>query len=298
MFFYPFFASKNEAYQQTNGIFTHLQTHIIMRASLTIIFFIFLDFCTYAQDIKVIEGYAYEVENGQVVGDTVLSIRKYLNAENQLIQEEIFWFDEGENIKRTFFNAQEKKIKVELILKDSSFLQTTDFERDKKGSIIKHIITEDGYSTTIKNENKYQGDLLVETILAIVNIPPTLRERPHWPRSLTIPSSSIQFQYDKHNRMVFQQQLIDKKSVKEISFKYDKHNNIREEESIDLRRNTKEKYIYTYDKSNQLIQEEYFYNSKPFSITQYTWGKSDIILEETEYLIENYSEITYYQEVE
>ncbi|WP_375560507.1 hypothetical protein ACE193_22895 [Bernardetia sp. OM2101] len=243
------------------------------------------------QNLRIVKGYMYQVEQNQITSDTVLSALKWYDESNKLAKEERYWIgEEGKNIERIIYTKNQDVKKKEYILNDSSFFQSSEFERDEYNQLLRQILTNNEEVKTINQENIYdKNGNLIETIGRFEGVPKEFAKKY---------ASYTKNKYDKKGNLIELTQAMGKEKIRLITYKYDKNNNLIEELSLDFKTDEKFKLIYSYNDENQVIKKEVYQNEEWDFTTETEWQNGIIKTQKTYYAPftkEEYHEVTFFE---
>ncbi|AFM03142.1 hypothetical protein Fleli_0679 [Bernardetia litoralis DSM 6794] len=242
------------------------------------------------QDLKIVKGYMYQVEQNQITSDTVLSTIKWYNNK-KLVKEENYWTgEEGKNIERIIYTNNGEIKSKKYILNDSTHIQKTEFERDEKGELSRQILSYNDDHRIINQENMYnKNNKIIESIGRFENVPKEMADEF---------TSYSKYKYDTKGNLIELSQSTQKEKLTLITYKYDENKNLIEELTLNYKNSEKFKTVYFYDKDNQIIKKEIYQNDE-WDFTMETFWKDGIIESQKTYYApftkEEYHEITFFE---
>ncbi|WP_338814318.1 hypothetical protein V9L05_02920 [Bernardetia sp. Wsw4-3y2] len=209
----------------------------------------------------------------------------------KVLKEERYWIgEEGRNIERITYTKNEDIQKKEYILNDSTHFQSSEFERDEKGELSRQILSYNGNTQIINQENKYnKEEKLIESIGRFENAPKKVADEF---------TTYSKYKYDEKGNLIELNQSTKNEKITLITYKYDNNNNLVEEISLNYKNNEKFKTTCLYDKDNQVIKKDVYQNDEWDFTTETIWEHGIIKSQTTyyaPYLKEEYNEVTFFK---
>jgi hypothetical protein len=229
------------------------------------------------QDLLLLNGYSYSLDSLKQTSDTVLYEKRWFNKQRKLVKMQRYWTDErGKRQRTAWYDEHDKLIKNLLVLKDSTYISSTEFKRDKHHQIIQQLMVDNGEHFTMNNQNEYNdAGLVIKSTMTPASAPAKMDMKAY--------TAVITYNYDAQNNQVLFRQTMGGSLVNEIASAYDsKGNKISEIEDNKAARK-KTKRLFTYNSSNQKVKEEYYEKEMLLSTTVFTWTDGLVTEERTTY---------------
>jgi hypothetical protein len=256
-----------------------------------ILFLIFIPYISFSQNLTKVEGYIYQVEQNRVTSDTILSIVKWYDANNNtLVREERYWTDgQGKNIEKITYtkkgDIQKKEYRV-----DDSIYQSSEFERDEHNELKKQILIRKSQKKILHHKNSYdKKGRLIKSIITFANAPKEIAQ---------YFTSYTTYNYDKEGNLSQLSQYIETERLELYIYRYDKNNNLIEEKYLNYRTNENFKTIYLYNRDNQVIKKSVYRNDEWDFTIDTIWEYGIIKIQTTyysPYTKEEYHEVTFFK---